>query len=409
MELIHGTRRKASKFAPEDVISNMPDIVITNILDRLLIQDAVRTSILSRNWRFKWTMLSQLVFDWNFFDLLKTQGKINHVRVIIRILVRLRGVITKFVLSIDDVSDTEDINNLILFLSRKGIKDLTLVNSDDTLLKLPTHLFSCLELKHLKLYNCCFDPPPTFLGFPNLLSLDLCVMAFEKKFELGEFFTRCPLLENLTMDDVSEWEKIKLDGIAKLENLKILSLRFYDDDFEDDETMITSSSTIFELLGSLLKLEELRLDFANCRLTDADANKRFSTVFPSLNVLKLSGICLDNRVKLSCAFELISSCPNLQTLEMTASNWNADSPSQVDDDYNTTGLLQLRRVVFECLKGSENELRLIKYLLACSPFLKRIEIYFRLLLSSDEKLMFATKLLKFHRASPVAEIDVLWF
>ncbi|KAJ0823182.1 putative F-box domain, leucine-rich repeat domain superfamily, F-box-like domain superfamily [Helianthus annuus] len=65
---------KASK--TEDVISSMPEDVVTHILDRLPVQDAVKTSILSRNWRFKWTMLSQLVFDDNFFDYLtKTNGE----------------------------------------------------------------------------------------------------------------------------------------------------------------------------------------------------------------------------------------------------------------------------------------------------------------------------------------------
>ncbi|MFS8028298.1 putative F-box domain, leucine-rich repeat domain superfamily, F-box-like domain superfamily [Helianthus anomalus] len=48
----------------------MPDNVITHILDRLSVQDAVKTTILSRNWRFKWTTLSQHVFDDNFLKYL---------------------------------------------------------------------------------------------------------------------------------------------------------------------------------------------------------------------------------------------------------------------------------------------------------------------------------------------------
>ncbi|KAJ0439788.1 putative F-box domain-containing protein [Helianthus annuus] len=63
MELNHETH----KFGQEDVIGNMPDNVITNILDRLSLRDAVRTDILSKNWRFKRTMLSQLIFDERFF------------------------------------------------------------------------------------------------------------------------------------------------------------------------------------------------------------------------------------------------------------------------------------------------------------------------------------------------------
>ncbi|KAF5762048.1 putative F-box domain, leucine-rich repeat domain superfamily, F-box-like domain superfamily [Helianthus annuus] len=261
MELIHGTH-KASKFASQDFITNLPDNVVTNILDRLLLRDAVRTSILSKSWRFKWTMLSQLVIDPNFFGYLSvTKYRNHHVRIINRILLHLRGAITKFFLSIDEVIDIEDINHWILFLSRKGIKDLTIRNSYATPLKLHAHLFSCLELKHLSLSNCYFNPPPTFYGFPNLLSLNLSVV-FEENTKLGPFFTGCPLLESLTINDRRKVGKVKLVEIAKLENLKILLLRLYDLDIK----MIKSSSTIFELLGSLPKLLDLHLNFQDCHV-----------------------------------------------------------------------------------------------------------------------------------------------
>ncbi|MFS7949313.1 hypothetical protein Hanom_Chr06g00570071 [Helianthus anomalus] len=67
----------------------------------------------------------------------------------------------------------------MLFLSRKGVKDITLCKENGPRLWLPTHLFSCLELKHLKLNYCDFDPPASFDGFPNLLSLELHIVQFE--------------------------------------------------------------------------------------------------------------------------------------------------------------------------------------------------------------------------------------
>ncbi|GJY74043.1 putative F-box-like domain superfamily protein [Tanacetum coccineum] len=45
----------------------MPDNVITNILDRLPVRDAVKTDVLSKNWKFKWTLLTHLIFDEDFF------------------------------------------------------------------------------------------------------------------------------------------------------------------------------------------------------------------------------------------------------------------------------------------------------------------------------------------------------
>ncbi|XP_021979104.1 F-box/FBD/LRR-repeat protein At1g13570-like [Helianthus annuus] len=276
MELIHGTH-KASKSARQDFISNMPDNMVTNILDRLALRDAVRTSILSRNWR---------------------------------ILLHLRGAITKFFLSIDEVIDDEDVNHWILLLSRKGIKELTIRNWHEPPLKLHTHLFSCLELKHLTLSNCYFNPPPTFHGFPNLLSLKLVVL-FEENNNLGALFTGSPLLESLAVNDRRGLGKVKLVEFAKLENLKILFLILHGPDFE----MIKSSGTI---LGSLSKLQELHLNFKDCRLTEGDANKRFSTSIFGLKYLRLTRICLDDGMKLSCALDLIRSFPNLQTLIIVA-------------------------------------------------------------------------------------------
>ncbi|GJY47122.1 F-box/FBD/LRR-repeat protein-like protein [Tanacetum coccineum] len=46
-----------------DTISNLPLPIIENILCSLPIKEAVRTSILSRNWRYNWTGIPKLVFD----------------------------------------------------------------------------------------------------------------------------------------------------------------------------------------------------------------------------------------------------------------------------------------------------------------------------------------------------------
>ncbi|KAJ0823179.1 putative F-box domain, FBD domain, leucine-rich repeat domain superfamily [Helianthus annuus] len=426
---------EASKFATEDVISSMPDNVVTHILDRLPVQDAVKTSSLSKKWRFKWTMLSQLVFDDNFIDYLtKTNGKSKCGRIICSLLLNLKGNITKFVLYIEEqcygLVDDGDIAQWMLFLSKKGVKDLTICKMYGEPLKLSTHIFSCLELKHLKLFYCsCFSPPVSFHGFPNLLSLELCLVQFESS-KFGEFITRCPLLEILNMrfqhrlldslrthyqrmlletttkTDLLSVGKVKLVENAKLANLKILSLSLC----HLDSTMIANSSSIFDLVRFLPKLQELDLDFEKCEFTEGGPEKRFPTTFSSLKTLKVSTIDLCNGIMLSCAFELIKSFPNLQTLEITTTSHRDVGPTPAicspDLDYNSMELLQLQSVVFTYFKASENEVCLIKFLLAYSPFLKKIVIHPHSCLSLDEKLVYARKLLKLHRASPVIDIDV---
>ncbi|KAK9051162.1 hypothetical protein SSX86_027788 [Deinandra increscens subsp. villosa] len=402
-------KRKASESAPKDVICSMPDIVITNILDRLPIQDAVRTSILSSNWRFKWTMLSQLVFDENFYTYLEnTKYEKNYGRIISRLLLHLKGVITKFVLFVVEqtypILDDEDIANWILFLSGKGIENLRISKLIGPPFKLPAHLFSCLELKHMELHSCCFDPPASFHGFPHLLSLRLWNVQYEST-KFGQFFTQCPVLEILNIGFNFSPSKVKLAEIAKLKNLKVLYLLLS----SLEKSMIKSSIGIFELMGFLPKLQELRLNFLLCKcFTEDGATKRSPTTFPCLETLELSHIDLGSGIMLSFAFEIITRSPNLQTLRITAGKQDVDLPPAIcspEVDYSTTGLLQLRSVEFMCCKASEDEVCLIKYLLTSSPFLKVVVISSsNSRVAPDEQLVFAKKLLKLHRASPVAEI-----
>ncbi|GKD72776.1 F-box/FBD/LRR-repeat protein-like protein, partial [Tanacetum coccineum] len=219
----------------------MPENVITNILDHLPIKDAVRTDILSKYWRFKYTMVTSLVFDYKFLRILPYKYKRKMVKIISRLLLHLKGPITKFVLYIpsrddDDFLDVEDLDQWVLFLSRNGIEDLTLISLHDDPLELPTQVYSCRELKHLNLYNFCFHPSPKFIA-------------------------QCPLLEILSNldDEYYSTDQLELVEIskAKLGNLKILSWSLCSSDMP--ATMIKSSS-IFQL-AIHPKLQELNLCF----------------------------------------------------------------------------------------------------------------------------------------------------
>ena len=250
---------------PEDYISRMPPDVISNILDRLPTQDAVRTDVLARNWRFNWTMITQLIFDYDFFRFTLGPDGDNEFngRSLSRLLIHLKGPITKFVLDIyPEMLDAEDINHWISFVSRNGIKDFTLEHPDrDELYMLPTQLCTCMELKYLKLENCFFRHSPSFRGFQNLLSLDLSNVRFQS-YTFGEFITMCPLLEILKFIDFDGTKEVKLDEIAELRNLKTLSLSWS----ALEHRMTIKRDSIFQLKG-LPKLQELVLDFQCCMVS----------------------------------------------------------------------------------------------------------------------------------------------
>nr|GEY85849.1 hypothetical protein [Tanacetum cinerariifolium] len=178
----------------------------------------------------------------------------------------------------------------VMVLSRKGIKELVVMNMDPIPLKLPSHLFSCLELNLLKLRHC----------------------------------------------------NVKPTELAKFTNLRILYFSACDLDIP-----LFTCPHIFWIVSSLPKLQELYFDFQNC------------------SILSIS---------------------EKRTLTSQASK-----------------LEQLQYGVFIFYWFRDAQVPLIKCILACSPLLKRLAIYVcssEALGGENGKVVFATKLLKFHRASP---------
>ncbi|MFS7979622.1 putative FBD domain-containing protein [Helianthus anomalus] len=110
---------------------------------------------------------------------------------------------------------------------------------------------------------------------------------------------------------------------------------------------------------------------------------------------------------LSFALETIRHFSNLQTLEITGIMHHVClglvpvSFPILEVVYNT---MELQSVVFNDFTGSENEIYLLKYFLACSPSLKKIVIHPDWSLALGEHFVLAKKFLKLHRASPIAEI-----
>lgn len=67
----------------------------------------------------------------------------------------------------------------ILFLSRKGVKNIQLVNDRYYIYRMPSHLFSCQELTHVWICKFKFLVPPNLCGFKCLLHLHLECIRFE--------------------------------------------------------------------------------------------------------------------------------------------------------------------------------------------------------------------------------------
>ncbi|KAL2551548.1 F-box/FBD/LRR-repeat protein [Forsythia ovata] len=216
-----------SPFQPVDRISNLPDNVIDKILMHFTIRDSAKTSILSKQWRYKWLNLPQLIFDdtlWQESARNQELARMKFVGILYQVLFRHQGPVTKISLIIPKLRGGSEIDHLIYILWKKGVEEFTLKMTVGEEYKLPSSLFMCLQLKHLSLSSCLINPPPIFKGFNRLIRLELDFVTIDAR-ELNsphlaivsvtcgggcdfgdgiriliEFFDSVPALQKLHMD-----------------------------------------------------------------------------------------------------------------------------------------------------------------------------------------------------------------
>ncbi|XP_047263083.1 uncharacterized protein LOC107859715 isoform X1 [Capsicum annuum] len=151
--------------------------------------------------------------------------------------------------------------------------------SDNTIYKLPSYVFNCLTLTHLQLFNCIFKPPDSFLGFQNLVTLNLRQITFVPT--SGCCVNNAPYLVNLNLEYchgteclnivasrlkfliVHEKRYLNLKCFMHYRNFSVLGLDLveleeevdnvkYDDERSTlEKLLLSSSSSLWELyLGS---------------------------------------------------------------------------------------------------------------------------------------------------------------
>ncbi|XP_059648650.1 F-box/FBD/LRR-repeat protein At1g13570-like isoform X2 [Cornus florida] len=313
--------------SPMDRISSLPNEVIESILMLLPLRDAVRTSILSRKWRYNWVKLPQLVFDDTLIeDSMEDDDPSELLKIIFQVLLLHDGPIVKFTLSISELKSGYEIYPLILLLSKNGIKELTLDISELGGYRLPSSLFSCDQLRQLYLSNCTFDPPPTFSGFSRIISLEFILVDFPDGV-LGRLVSSCPLLERLKLEGPMYYDYLEIDA----PNLKFFSsnARFKSIDFQnapllavvsitsDDVDEEGKASEMINVFGCLPVIETLQLGRRFVKfLIVGGVPERLLFTLDLLKVLQLDEVYCGKIAEVSFVLCLIKSSPNLQKLEI---------------------------------------------------------------------------------------------
>lgn len=294
----------------DDLISDLPQSILESILTRLPIRDAVKTSILSRKWRYKWASITELVFDDECVSLSHDENVVEGslVKFITRALFLHQGPIHKFQVSTRYLQSCPDIDQWILFLSRiSDVRELILKLGEDEWVRIPSCLFCCKKLTHLELSCCELDPPPHFKGFLYLRSLSLHrVMVAADAIE--NLIWNCPLLENLALSYFD-------DGLAitiRAPNLKYLYLEGdFTDIFLENTPLLLSLSVVMYMADDVaeqFELEQsLNCNFVKClghapRLESLTGCAYFAKVLPTLLILFLCHVYSSSSLQIEASF-----------------------------------------------------------------------------------------------------------
>ncbi|KAK1374535.1 hypothetical protein POM88_030728 [Heracleum sosnowskyi] len=417
------TRRLDCGNGAVDRISNLPSSLITLILKGLPIRDVARTSILSKTWRGIWVMHPHLVFDEGFFtQFVSKEERTIRVSIVLKtisnILLLHTGPVLTFHLSIPKyltLHQCLDTGFWISNISKNGVRNLEILNKQRVVYKMPSYIFSCVDLTYLKLEKCVLNPPLGFGGFCNLTDLELVTviittdLSFGTRLKqihledctgiqhLGCLFKNSNNLTVLTIFCSGEFDWRLFESIQKPQLLRLTLLR-----------VANSRNEIInldKLVGSMPRINHLDVDnlFLESFKPGAAVVERLIT---TLEDLYLDNVGFDNLVRSQCVLCLIKISPNLQYLDIQLES-KVNSSDDVDLMVLWADIIldQLKTVEIKGIVGSRAEFQFIKLLLASTPSLRRIKLEKDKTISDPkEELKISRELLQFPRASTAAQI-----
>ncbi|KAK1429025.1 hypothetical protein QVD17_11224 [Tagetes erecta] len=385
-----------------DRISRLPIGIIETILCFLPIQDAARTSILSREWRYHWIKIPKLVFNEDTFQAStddgaelsvleqafdkpsqrKKMGKTQKLfYAISQVLLMHQGPIHDFTLSMKVDDSCVEMDHIILHLSKKSTIKILKLDFDNTNCEyeLPVSLFSLHQLAELYLEDCVLSHEPSFYDFGCLTTLNLQrIWTYDTK--LLHFLSGCPSLKRLTLNSRNIlFTNVGLTVVDLLKCLPLIEyLSFWFHTFED---------CIPEILP-----------------------KELPTTLIHLKCLRMEMLYFPYKYRLRFLFLMIRSSPNLEKLELVMEDIDWSGEEELDsftlEDYSDTMFGHLKELEIRNFGDADYELDFVILVLARSPVLKKVTIFTFHGCDDDELSEISEILLWSPLASPVVKISV---
>lgn len=225
-----------------DLLGDLPEGVLCTVFSKLSLEEALRTSAVSRKWRYLWTVCPKLSFDGDTICGKNNYGErvynLVFSRIVNRVLGQCRGkLVEELEIKIElNWMLVEHLDNWVRFAVSSRTKALVFdlareqrqpPGSDDQY-KFPFELLdgdSICRLQKLHLSFVDFQPPMHFSGFPNLRKLDLSIVNVSGK-DIQHMLSNCCNLEWLSIVRCHLNGELKVNGpLPHLLYLKIASCR----------------------------------------------------------------------------------------------------------------------------------------------------------------------------------------
>ncbi|XP_059657334.1 putative F-box/LRR-repeat protein At3g42770 [Cornus florida] len=389
----------------EDCISGLPDVVLVSILSLLTMKEAVRTSVLSKSWRYMWTHITHLNFDSSrvIEGIQLEQKKVEVERPFFlgwvnQVLKSHKApTIDEFRVHFDfGESYRLDIDNWVKFAMEKRVKRLELDLAELTHYSREEANYSIPDLDGITNHLHSLS-----LGFTSCNSLTNLLLTYVNVTGqvLEYFLTNFPNLEQLSVKESDTLVNLKVPDLAlKLKCLEI-TFCFYVESIEISATNLVSFkyfgpkislpfknvqspadlyiggdycfSLIYKFLdisSYLSKLESLTLHLTSMRkvyLKDA----KFP-VFNKLKRLKLIVNARDEESLMDFTF-LIEACPFLSEFVLEL-RWCGSYRKKKQGRFTSRPHHYLKVVELIGFVGSINDVELAMYLIKSAVNLEKI-------------------------------------
>lgn len=440
-----------------DMIGNLPDPILHLILCGLpTTEEVIRTSILSKRWRYMWTSVPSIDID--YFRGLKPRKEFKKKKFeefVCRVLANKSIDLDSFRLHCWSHYNMSTVGRWIEAAVRRKVKllDLKFCTEDEyDVIELPHCLVTCGSLEVLKLSLFAYRLSlPKITGFPALRVLELNGCNLMNDDIVKDFLKSCPLLEDLSLIDCETCNfHLLCISCPKLKNLRIDSRGLQDwadgefsiegmchrlqiccpnlvfmefkgfmankfifesiDSLEKavihpQDTFPWEGSEVCELFAGISHVESLSLRM--CFIEKAGFNlKDFPEDLPNLTTLELTTtIEVDS---MNVLIQILTRSPDLQSLHINIEEGKSYSSSKPEvPDFGSLevecAFEELTMVKVTGISAVPHHLGFIEFMLESSPVLETMSITPSVNMT-DGRSSILTSVLKFPRASPEAEI-----